>query len=404
MTDEIVITGLGVVSAAGVGQAPFWEALTAGRSALAEVERLSMTPFAARLGGEIRGLDPADYIAGKRLRYMPESAIYFTVAAQFALEDSGLSVTSEGGLEFGLILSSTFSNIDDIADFHLVAESEGPGLVNPSCFPNILNNAAAGHAAIRLGTMAINCALPNGFTGGLDAIAYAAAALRGGHCRYALVGGAEEINARIFGGFNALGLLAPDAPRPYDQARDGLTLGEGAAVLLMERAETAFERGARVYALVGGYGAGFDPDAFDADVRDGAALARCIGAALERGGLAPRDVDWVCGNANGHPWWDDVEVNALRAVFSDGGPPVSSLKGALGEGVGAAGAWGAAAGVLAVRDGLIPPSVGLETPLDCGLDFVRRARRADVCNVLLTAASCDGHVSALTVSSPGGDV
>ena len=120
MADKIVITGLGVVSAAGIGQAPFWDALVAGRSALAEVERFSLEPFATRLGGEIRDLDPADYIAGKRLRYVPEAAIYFTIAAQFALEDAGLSVTPDNGFDFGLILGSTFSNIDDIADFHCI--------------------------------------------------------------------------------------------------------------------------------------------------------------------------------------------------------------------------------------------------------------------------------------------
>jgi 3-oxoacyl-[acyl-carrier-protein] synthase II len=112
-----------------------------------------------------------------------------------------------------------------------------------------------------------------------------------------------------------------------------------------------------------------------------------------------------CGSANGHPWWDDVEVNALRAVFGEGvsSPPVSSLKGALGEGVGAACAWGAAAGALAIRDELIPPNVGLETPVSAGLDFVRQARKADVRHVLLTAASCDGHMAALTIAAPGGN-
>ncbi len=397
-----------MVSAAGVGTGPFWDAVRAGREVFHPAARFDAAPYGQQLVGEIQGLDPKQYLNKRRLRYVPEAAIYFVIAAKAALQDAGLvigegegdaEVTIADPFETGVVYSGTFPNIDDIGDFHMAFVREGPNHLNPSLFPNILQSAAAGHAAIRIGAMASVFSLPNGFTGTLDAVGLALDLLRDGRARYAVVGGAEELTERIMAGYHTQGVLSMTRGRPYDAGRDGLMLAEGGAAMILETAESAQERGAKPLARIGAYAARFEPDRLSRDPQSGAKTwARTLADAAQ-----DAKFDWVCGAANGFSWWDDNELAALRAVFPDGAPPLSSIKGAMGESLGGTSAWQIAASVLAIRDGAIPPTAGLERPITGAVDFVAGgSRRADVRRVLVSAASPDGHFSALTIEAPEG--
>lgn len=413
---EVVITGLGAISPFG-GAADTSAALAGGESGLLDLgdELICVLDHGAdpavllsRRAGRVE-YDPRQAFAGRNFRPVDRTGQLVILAAREALSASGWSQEARAGNEVGLVLGTMFGSVHTISAFDRRGLEAGPKYVKPLDFANSVINAAAGQAAIWLGLTGTNSTLAGGAAAGVLAIAQATQLIRDGRALALLAGGAEELSYEGLLGFEKAGHLSPNGRiRPFDAARDGTLLGEGAALLMVEDASSAAARSAPVLARVLGHGNAFDTSRGRDPRRAAAALERSIrlalqdaairDAALDRAG--PGDgpaVDAVFCGACGLPG-DVAEGLALASVLGDG-VPVSGVAGSFGCALGAAGAFQALAALAAFEQGRLPPLAGLETPDAAlpALDFCFEARAAALRRVLLTAASLDGVVAALVL-------
>lgn len=378
MDRSVVVTGIGMVTPIGTGKAAFAQNLHAGRSGIGPITAFDTGRLASHLGAEAVDFDPKDFVSIKNRRRMDRLSQMATASARMALEDAGLAVTPANRDRVGMIMGTAFGSTDVAARFVGALFTEGPHRVNPILVPNTVMNAPAGHAAIELGFRGLNTTVNHREASAETAIAYAAAEIRQGRADAILAGGADLFSAffmEIVSHFKALSPLddGVEAARPYDRRRNGAILGEGAGLLCLESREQALARGAAPYCEIAGWGlsaAPAPPTDWPVDTR-GPVLA--MERALAMAGAGPRDIDIVSGSANGGRGLDRLEADALAAVFahSHGAPWITSLKGALGESFSSGGIRSAAM-ALSLKDGIVPPTLGLERPL-APLRFARDA-------------------------------
>src|SRR5262245_33155435 len=315
MAQPVVITGVGVVSPLGVGHELFWEGLAAGRVGVRRIDGLDALPEAFRWAGQVHDFQPEEILGSKGLKYLNQATRFLLSAAELARRDANLEITPERAEEIGVIVGSSVSNVGDCVAFYesLLAPGER---TNPLRFPNLFINIAGGNLAIRLGVRGLNTTLTNGATSALDALQHGLTAL---HCRRArtlLVGGVEVLSPPLVEACWRAGLLADTmAPRPFDRRRRGLVLGEGCGVVVLELAEEARARGARVYGEVAGYGSA-SVEAGDATQAMAASVAGAIREALRMAGVGADEVDYVAAGAGSAPAGDHAEAMALRQLFA----------------------------------------------------------------------------------------
>jgi 3-oxoacyl-[acyl-carrier-protein] synthase II len=401
--DRIVVTGVGVVSSLGAGREAFWRSLAAGASGLRPLSLFAAKPGGTRLAGEIAEFSPGPFIGTKGIRHFDRTALLLACAAKLALEDAGVrggdtNPARDDGI--GIAVGSTFGSIGSIAAFDTEALREGPAYVNPMEFPNTVLNAPASRVSILLGVTGPNATISTGEASGLDALGYATDFLRLRRAGAMLAGGVFGLGEDVHRGFAGAGALSTSGLcAPFDRRRDGIVLGEGSCLLFLEPLERARERGARIYAEVTGYGAGFRPRGADPV----ACGRRVIGAALGRTRPLPQDAWCVFGGANSTPAGDRLEAQTLRAAFEGNGacPPVSAIKSMCGECLDASGALQAAAALLALTEQVVPPTINhRDGDEECAVDCVpNAARRMEVTRALVTASSYAGHCSALLLSA-----
>jgi 3-oxoacyl-[acyl-carrier-protein] synthase II len=350
------------------------------------------------------------YLGGDRnLRPLDRVGRLLACAAGLALADGGWSPERLRGEDVGLVVGTMFSGAATIAGFDRQARRVGPSYASPMDFANTVINAPAGQAAIWHGLRGVNSTVSAGTASGAQALAYAADLIRLGRATAVLAGGVDEVCLESFHGFARAGLLSgPQAdpsqpPLPFDARRDGFVLGEGAALLMLEGADEAAARGARVLAEVKGHGTRFDPSrGADAD-RAAAAVAGAIDSALRDAGLGATDVDCVSASANGSPRTDRHEAAALAAAFRHHRPglAVTAAKAQLGEALGAGGALQAVALVEAMRTGRLPGTPGLgqvEEPFLRGKADAR-AREMTLTNGVINSVGLDGPCCALVLAA-----
>src|SRR5215468_6366666 len=254
MDDPVVISGIGVISPFGVGREAFWAGLVEGRRGVSSMAGLEALPEAYRYGGQLSDFRPEDIIGTKGLKYLNDATRLLLCTAELARRDAGLEIAPDAAEDVGVVVASSFSNVGDCVGFYESLLSPGER-TNPLRFPNLFINIAGGNLAIRFGIRGLNTTVTNGATSSLDALQHGLTALRCGRARILLIAGLEVLSEPLVEGLWRAGLLGDTTtPRPFDRRRHGLILAEGCGVVVLERAETARGRGARVYGEVAGYG------------------------------------------------------------------------------------------------------------------------------------------------------
>jgi 3-oxoacyl-[acyl-carrier-protein] synthase II len=409
---RVVVTGLGTVNPLAADVAGFWEAALAGRSGIGPITLFDASPLKVRIAGEVSGFDPEDYLDRRLARRLDRYDQLFLAAAGQALADAGVAYREDdpAALRAGVVVGSGIGGIQTIQDSVDVMRQRGHDRVSPYAITQIISNMAAGLASIEFHLYGPNTCTVTACAASANAIGDAAEIIRRGDADVMLAGGAEApITEFAMSGFAQARALStrndePErASRPFDAGRDGFVMAEGAAVLVLEDRDHALARDAAIYAEVTGYGMSADGYHITLPRPGGEGAARAMSNALANAGLQPADIGYVNAHGTSTEANDATETAAIKTVFGDHAHrmPVSSTKSMTGHLLGGAGALESLACILAIRDGVVPPTINYETPdPDCDLDYVpNEARRAAVRHAMTNSFGFGGHNVALVFSA-----
>jgi nodulation protein E len=375
--NRVVITGIGVVSPVGHTREAFWSELVAGRTGIAPIKNIPTERLICRVAAEVKEFDPAKYFEAKQLSMLDRFAQFAVVAAREAVKDCGIELSEEIALDTATIIGTGVGGQNTLDDAFYQLYGLNKAKTHPFTVPRLMANAAASHISMDLGLKGPTYAIASACSSGTHAIGTAYHMVRSGQVPLALGGGTEAcITVGTVKGWEALRVMATDTCRPFSKGRQGLILGEGAAVLVLEPRENAMARGAPIYAEVTGFG--MTADAGDITSPDPVGAGRAISAALRDARANPEDIDYVNAHGTGTTMNDRTETQVLRQIFGAHADKlaVSSSKAVLGHGLGVAGALEAAATALALRDQIAPPTANyLEPDPDCNLDVVPNTAR-----------------------------
>jgi len=397
---RVAVTGVGAVTPLGVDAPSTWRAALAGESGIDWIQAFETDGLPVRVAAEVKGFDVTTVASPKEARKLERNVLIGVAAAREALDDADLNGFDPERV--GIVFGSAIGGVARIVEQANTLRDRGPDRVSPNFLPNVLVDSASGQIAISLGIKGPNYAVVSACATGSHAVGEAAELIKRGDADAVIAGGTEAcIHPLILAGFTAMrGLAAEDehpprASRPFDATRAGFVMGEGAGALLLEDWERAERRGAEIYAEVLGYGASNDAHHMAQPEPEALGVAAMMRAALERAGVEPERVGYVNAHGTSTPLGDAAETKALKDVF---GPhayelAVSSTKSMMGHTFGAAGAIEAIMCVLAVRDGVLPPTINYREPdPECDLDYVpNQARRAQVDVALSNAMGLGGH-------------
>ena len=387
---RVVITGMGMVSPLGNDVASSWDAVQKGKSGIAGIDRFDTTGYRTRIGGAVRNLELDSYLSTKDARKLDAFIHYGVIAAQQAVESSGLSDFSDLDKErVGVAVGSGIGGLEFIEKNIIAMERSGPRKVSPFFVPASVINMIAGNVAIRFGYQGPNIAIVTACTTGTHNIGYAARTIAYGDADVMLAGGSEMATTRsAIAAFSAARTLStrndePEkASRPWDKGRDGFVLSDGAGVLVLEDLDHARRRSATIFGEVVGFGMSDDAFHITSPPAGGDGAARSMRNALRDAGLSATDIDYINAHGTSTQVGDVAEVAAVKSVFDQHARKlaISSTKSMTGHLLGASGAVEAIFSLLAIRDGVLPPTINLEEPDDgCDLDFVADgSRKADI--------------------------
>jgi 3-oxoacyl-[acyl-carrier-protein] synthase II len=398
MKRRVVVTGLGMVTPVGNDVATTWASLVAGKSGAAPITRFDATNFPVRFACELKGFDALQYMDRKEAKRADQYTQYAMAGAVQAMRDAGFTEGENGGYDperTGVILGSGIGGLKSFEEQHDVYRERGPSKISPFFIPMFIADIAAGIVSMRFNAKGPNYATVSACATSAHAIGDAFRMISYGDADVIITGGSEAtVTPMAIGGFANMKALSErnDSPetasRPFDKDRDGFVMGEGAGIVILEELEHARKRGARIYAEVVGYGATGDAHHLTAPAPDGEGAQRAMKRALQDAGLSPADVQYVNAHGTSTPANDFNETRAIKAVFGEaaGTLNVSSTKGCTGHMLGAAGGVEFIVCTLAIRDGVIPPTINYTTP-DPELDLnytpntaVRREVRAALSN------------------------
>jgi 3-oxoacyl-[acyl-carrier-protein] synthase II len=384
---RVVVTGLGMVTPLGCGVDTTWKRILNGESGARKIETFEVADLASRIACVIpRGdgsdgtFNPDQWMEPKEQRKVDDFIVFAMCAARQALEDAGWKPSSyDDQVNTGVMIGSGIGGLTGIAETSIVLKERGPRRVSPFFIPGRLINLASGYVSIAHGLKGPNHAVVTACSTGAHAIGDAARLIALGDAEVMVAGGTESPISRIgMAGFVACRALSTSfndtperASRPYDRDRDGFVMGEGAGVVVLETYEHAERRGARIYAELIGYGMSGDAYHITAPAQDGDGALRCMHAAIRRAGISPTEIDYINAHGTSTPLGDEIELGAVHRLVGNaaGRMCMSSTKSSIGHLLGAAGAVEAIFSILAMRDGVAPPTINLdnlsvETPLD----------------------------------------
>jgi 3-oxoacyl-[acyl-carrier-protein] synthase II len=394
--DRVVVTGVGPVSAIGAGRAAFWPALLAGRSGVGPVRAFDPAPYPVGIAAEIPDFDPAPGLRPAHRGAFGRTSGLACAAARLALADAGLDALPDG--ETAIIVGTTMGECQLQETIATTWAHAGLDRLDPAVVRAAPDSAVAVNVARELDVEADAWVVPTACAAGNYAIGFGYDRVRSGECQVALVGGADAFSRIAFTGFGRMLSLAPDRCRPFDRDRQGIVVGEGAGLLVLESLARARARGAPALAELRGYGLSCDAHHMTIPSVDG--IAAVMERALARSRVAPESVSYVSAHGTGTRINDRTECEAIRRVFGPraGRLPVSSIKSMLGHAMGAASALEAIACVLAVHEGRVPPTINFETPdPECPVDCVAEGARELPVEVALNNAFAFGGNNAATV-------
>lgn len=408
MSERIVITGIGAVSPLGLSASESWQNAVSGVSGVAPITQFDASDFLVKIAAEVKGFVPENFMDAREARRRDRVEQLATAAAQEALSQAGLIAEDVDATRVGVVLSSAIGGIGSLQEGIFTLKDHGPRRISPFLIPMIMSNGPAGLIAIDHGFGGPCFSVASACASGADGIGVAWNLLKSGMIDAAVVGGAEATITQLgVGAFDRLGAMSrrndayQTTPAPFDKNRDGLVMGEGAAVLVIERESHARARGAEILAELAGYAATADAYHITAPAEDGAGGARAMKLALQAAGVNPDQVDYINAHGTATPLNDISETRAIKTAFGDlaYNIPVSSTKSMTGHMMGATGALEAVFCVLAIRDGILPPTIHYETPdPDCDLDYVpNQARQKTVRVAISNAFGFGGHNAVLVL-------
>ena len=402
---RIVVTGVGAISPLGLDVPTLWEALKTGQSGAGRITLFDAEPFETKIAAEVKGFDPAKHFEHREARRMDRYTQFATVAAMQAVKQANLDCEKEGP-DVGVLIGSGIGGITTLSAQMATLAEKGPRRISPLLVPMMIADAAAGHVSITLGAKGMNFCATSACSSGADAVGEACEIIKRGDVQVMIAGGAEApITPIAIAGFNAAGALSVrnDAPqkasRPFDAQRDGFVMGEGAAVLVLESLDHALKRNAHILAELAAYGATSDAFHITQPAQDGEGAAKAMQTALRKAGMTTKDIDYINAHGTSTAMNDKCETMAIKAVFGADAHrvPISSTKSMMGHLIGAAGAIEAIVCVLAIQNGVIPPTINLEhADPDCDLDYVpNTARQQKVRAAMSNSFGFGGHNSVL---------
>jgi 3-oxoacyl-[acyl-carrier-protein] synthase II len=398
---RVAVTGIGVVSPLGVGVHATWDAMVAGRSGIGLVAAFDTSEYPVRFGGEVPGFDPTASLDAKEARRMSRFQQFAVVAADEAMKDAGLTrMEGEDSERAGVIVGSGIGGLGLMEEQTRVLIERGPSRISPTLVPGMIVDLAAGHISIRYNLRGVNFAVVSACATGNHAIGEAFEVIRRGSADIIVAGGFDAgITPLGLAGFCAARALSTrnddpaGASRPFDAGRDGFVMGEGGGALILEEWEHAVARGAHIHAEILGYGATADAHHITAPAPDGNGARRAMIAALAQAGLKPADVGYVNAHGTSTQLGDAAETGAIKQVFGDDVPPVSSTKSMTGHLLGGAAALEAVACICALETGVLPPTINYTDPDPaCDLDYVpNEARMTDPKVAVSNSFGFGGH-------------
>jgi len=402
---RVVVTGLGVVAANGIGVVPFWESNISGRSGITRITRFDASHYLSRVAAEVRDFDPLLYMPDKVAKRVDRFVHFGLAAAKMALDDSGLNLDAEDPERIGVIIGSGLGGVLFHEAQIMEAYEKDSHRFNPLCVPRITPNAVAAHIAIQYGLLGPNFVISTACASGNHGIGEAYRKIQHREADVVVSGGAEApLTEFTFGAYCALrGVLSKkndpphEASRPFDRDRDGFVMGEGGAVLILEELDHAQNRGARIYAEIVGYGLTSGAYHIAMPEPKGEDAARTIMPALSEAHVSPREVDYINAHGTGTIANDWAETKAIKRVFGDFACriPVSSTKSMIGHSIGAAGAIEGVVCCLAISHQMIPPTINLTQPdPECDLDYVPNKAREAKIDLVLSNSFGFGSVNA----------
>ena len=393
---RVVVTGMGIVSPVGCGVEYAWKNLLAGVSGVRKIEDFDASDLACQIAGmPVRGTEPGMFnpdaaVEPRDQRKMDKCILYGMVAADEALRDAGLDKFEGDRERMGVSVGSGIGGLNTIYENCLELSTGGPRHISPFFIPKCIINMASGHISIKYGLKGPNVAMVTACATGAHSIGEATRLIQHGDADVMVCGGCEGAVGKLgIAGFSAMKALSTrnddptTASRPWDKGRDGFVMAEGAGILVLEEYEHAVARGAKIYAEVAGYGLSGDAHHITAPAENGEGGARAMCAALNDAGLSPSDVDYINAHGTSTGLGDLGELAAVKTMFAGTGVCMSSTKSMTGHLLGAAGAVEAIFCALAIRDGVVPPTINLKDPVDEVGDFdlvpnVAKKRKVDV--------------------------
>jgi 3-oxoacyl-[acyl-carrier-protein] synthase II len=396
--ERVFITGVGVVSSIGLGRAAFFKALAEGKSGISPVESFDAQPLGREYAGEVKNFDPKDHLSAAEVRRMGRCSAMTLAAARMAVEDSGIASHLLKGTRAAVVIGTTMGEAGVIADLDHGWIAKGPKGLRRALLPKYGSTLLPIHVARALGTEGMVLTLPAACAAGNYAIGFAADLIRSGRADVVVAGAVELIQELEFSGFVRLAAMAPTRCQPFDLNRQGLILGEGAGMLVLESEAHAVRRHAqRLQAEVGGYGMSCDAYHITRPHPDATGSIAAMRRALESSGIGPDDVDFVNAHGTGTRANDLAEAKVMYDVFGARRVPISSVKSTLGHCMGAASALEAIACVMTIEEGLYPPTMGYETPdPECDVDVVANHARRGKADVVLNNSLAFGGYNAVT--------
>ena len=382
---RVVVTGLGIVSPVGLNLKQSWANITAGNSGVITIDKFDTSEFPAKIAATVKDFDATSIIPAKELKKMDTFIHYGLVAADEALNDSGLEITEQNAERVGVAIGSGIGGLPMIEVNKEKLDSGGPRKISPFFVPGSIINMISGNFSIRYGAKGPNIAIVTACSTGTHSIGESARIIAYGDADVMFAGGAEMASSPLgIAGFSAARALSTRnddpaaASRPCDADRDGFVLGDGAGVLVLEEYEHAKARGAKIYAEVAGFGYNSDAYHMTMPVQDGSGAGKCMKLALKDAGLNAEDIDYVNAHGTSTPAGDIAESNAIKMAFGNHAykVAVSSTKSMTGHLLGAAGGIEAVFSVMAIKDQVAPPTINLDNPGEgCDLDYVPNTAR-----------------------------
>jgi len=407
-TNRVVVTGMNIVGPLGLDLTTTWDNLIAGKSGIDYITLCDREPLKTKIAGEVKGFEPTEFMERKAARRMDRFAQLAVAASIQAVKQSGLNINSDNQETIGVIVGSGIGGLGTLFEQTRILLEKGPDRVSPFLVPMMIADMAAAQVSIALGAKGPNICTTTACSSGSDAIGAACEFIKHGGAEIMITGGAEStINPIGITAFNALNALSTrnDAPqlasRPFDAERDGFIISEGAAILILESLDHARKRDATILAEITGYGATADSYHVTQPLENGEGAAKAMQIAMGNAGVNPRDIDYINAHGTSTPLNDLTETRAIKAVFGEFAyrVPVSSTKSMTGHLIGCAGAAEAIFCIMAIQNGVIPPTTNLTSPdPECDLDYVpNTARQAKITTALSNSFGFGGHNSALII-------